>query len=79
MLVETKTIYTFEKEDFEFIRKQMKEKHLKVKTICEDYKISRSYFYDMAQGRRNARELIIILNYLGIYPQYNIAKDYSKN
>ena len=48
------TNHLFEIGDYQIIRKQMKEKHLRVKNITKDLGISRTWFYDQMYGRRYA-------------------------
>lgn len=45
------TNHKFEIGDYQAIRKQMKEKHLKVKNICKELGISRNWFYEQIYGR----------------------------
>ena len=75
----TTTKYLFESCDYEFIRKQLKEKKIKVKTICNRLGIKRTYFYDMVNGKRYASVgLLNIFNTYGILVPLNLRSiDYE--
>lgn len=75
MWIEHTTKFHLAEEDYNFIKKAMKEKKLKITSFCKKYSISRTHFYDMARGKEDGRRLIIALRYENIYVPYDIARD----
>ena len=73
--IEHKTTYWLDKESYKFIRAQMREKKIRVNKFCADYQISRSYFYEMGTGVKDARKLLVALRYEDIAVPYDIATD----
>lgn len=75
MKVITTTKYLFESCDYEFIRKQLKEKKIKVKTICNLLGISRNAFYEMVNGKIYASKgLLNTFNTYGILLPLNVRR-----
>ena len=50
MRVVVKKHFLFEKQDYVFITSQLKSKKIKIKEICKEMGISRSYFHDLFSG-----------------------------
>ena len=76
MVIQTKTMFWLNKEDYVFIRNQMKQKKIKVKKFCADYQISRTHFYAMGTGKLEAKKLLVALAYEEIYLPYSIGGDW---
>ena len=49
----------FEKGDYSFVRKQFKDKHIKIQNIVKEIGISRTYIYDMFVGNRRISKALL--------------------
>lgn len=67
MRVEIVTLFLFEKKDYIYITKQIKQKGVKVTDFIKQCGVSRSYFHDMLSGARPCHvKTIEMLRKLGI-------------
>lgn len=58
----------FEKGDYSFVSKQLKDKQIKIHNICKEIGISRTYIYDMFVGNRRINKEL-----LDFFKKYDIT------
>jgi len=76
MQINTLLYFHLDKEDYDFIREQMKAQKLTVVELSKFMNISRKKVYSMLTGKSNASDLISALTQFNIAPKYSINMDH---